>query len=267
MQKPLSKVINPNINNFFSSVKKPLLIAGPCAVESSEMIEDITRYLVSEGVTYIRAGIFKPRTSPYNYQGLGKNGLKIIGKLKERYSIKIVSEIVDTEHIDEMKEYVDVFQVGARNMHNYELLKKIGKTSIPVVLKRGLCATINEFINAAEYILCGGNENVILCERGIRTFETSVRNTLDLSCVAIIKKETNLPIIVDLSHSLGRKDIIIEMAKASLACGSDGIMVEVHQNPPKALSDSKQQMNFQEFNQFIGEFNRINLTKQIEYCR
>ncbi len=253
-----SYCINNEFNNYFSNISKPIFIAGPCALENDEMIDKITKYLVDKGIGIIRAGIFKPRTSPYDYQGIGINGLKILDKLRRKYNIKIITEVVDTSHIDILKDYVDIFQVGSRNMQNFELLKKIGKTVVPVLLKRGMCSTINEFVNAAEYILCGGNENVMLCERGIRTFETCVRNTLDLSCVAIIKKETNLPIIVDLSHSLGRKDIAIEMAKAALACGSDGIMVEVHQNPSQALSDAKQQMSFLEFDNFMSNLNLIN---------
>ncbi|WP_246552367.1 bifunctional 3-deoxy-7-phosphoheptulonate synthase/chorismate mutase [Vallitalea pronyensis] len=244
--------IHHQMNNYFYNIPKPIFIAGPCALENEEMMDKITAYLVDKGIKIIRAGIFKPRTSPYNFQGIGINGLKILNKLRGKYNIKIISEIVDTRHMDILKDYIDIFQVGARNMQNFELLKQIGKTSVPVLLKRGMCSTINEFMNAAEYILCGGNENIMLCERGIRTFETCVRNTLDLSCVAIIKEETNLPIIVDLSHSLGRKDIAIKMAKAALACGSDGIMVEVHQNPTQALSDSKQQMNLLEFDHFIN---------------
>lgn len=240
------------------SNKRPVLVAGPCAVENEEMLDKTVKFLVERGVQFIRAGSFKPRTSPYDFQGMGMEGLTILDRIRKKYNVKIVSEIVDTCHIDTMKEYVDIFQIGSRNMQNYELLKKIGKTSVPVLLKRGMCSTVNEFISAAEYILCGGNKNVILCERGIRTFETAVRNTLDLSCVAIIKKETNLPIIADLSHSLGRKDIAAKMAKAALACGSDGIMVEVHPNPEEALSDSRQQMNFQEFDQFCEELNEYN---------
>lgn len=244
-----------HLNNYFSNIQKPLIIAGPCALENAEMIDKITQSLVKQGVGIIRGGIFKPRTSPYSFQGIRMNGLKILKELRKKYNIKIVTEIVDTRHVEILKDYVDIFQIGARNMQNFELLKEIGKTSVPVLLKRGMCSTINEFINAAQYILCGGNEDILLCERGIRTFETCVRNTLDLSCVAVIKKETDLPIIVDLSHSLGRKDIAVEMGKAALACGADGIMVEVHDNPTKALSDSKQQMDLEEFKYFVDNLN------------
>lgn len=251
----LSKDIYDSFDKLFVRIKRPILVAGPCAVENEEMLDDTVKFLVAKGVRVIRAGSFKPRTSPYDFQGMGMDGLNILDRIRKKYNVKIVSEIVDTCHIDIMKNYVDIFQIGSRNMQNFELLKKIGKTSVPVLLKRGMCSTVSEFISASEYILCGGNKNVILCERGIRTFETAVRNILDLSCVAIIKKETNLPILVDLSHSLGRKDITVEMAKAALVCGSDGIMVEVHPKPDEALSDAGQQMSFKEFDRFFKELN------------
>lgn len=231
----------------------PFIIAGPCAVEDYDMMDKIVKYLVEKHITVIRAGAFKPRTSPNDFQGLGTKGLKILNEIRSKFNVKVVSEIVDTKFIDIMCENVDILQVGARNMHNFELLKEIGKIKTPVILKRGMSATIEEFKCAAEYIMVGGNQNIILCERGVRSFDKSTRNLLDLSCVAIIKKETNLPILVDISHSLGRKDIAVEITKAALAVGADGIMVEVHNNPDMALSDPIQQMSIMEFDSYYNE--------------
>lgn len=234
----------------------PFLIAGPCSVESYSMMEIIIRQLQRKGITVFRAGTFKPRTSPYDFQGLGMEGLFILNSLREKYKVKIVTEVIDVRHIELMSNMVDILQVGTRNMFNYELLKELGNVNIPILLKRGMCATINEYINAAQYILQSGNDKIILCERGIRSFDSSTRNLLDLSSVAIIKEETNFPIIVDLSHSLGRKDIILPMARASFAAGADGLMLEVHNNPNNALSDASQQLNLEEFELFIEKLKR-----------
>lgn len=236
-----------------SGFQYPFFIAGPCAVEDYDMMEKIVKFLIVKGIKVVRAGAFKPRTSPNDFQGLGIEGLRILNDIRKKYKIKIVSEIVDIKYIDIMGETVDILQVGARSMYNYELLKALGETNIPVILKRGMSATINEFKCAVEYISKGGNKKIILCERGIRSFDKSTRNVLDLSCVAIIKKETKYPIFVDISHSLGRKDIALEMTKAALAVGADGIMVEVHNNPETALSDSKQQMSFLEFDRYYNK--------------
>lgn len=233
--------------------EKPLCIAGPCAVENYSMMESIVSFLQSHGVTMIRAGAFKPRTLYRSFQGLGIEGFDIFKQIKKKYNVKIVSEIVDVRYLDEMLRCVDVLQVGARNMYNYELLKELGKVKVPVLLKRGLCATIKEFLAATEYIFMGGNESILLCERGVRSFDNCTRNLLDLPGVAIIKKETEYPVLVDISHSLGRKDIASQVAKAALAVGADGIMVEVHEHPQTALSDSKQQMNFDEFTCFYRQ--------------
>lgn len=230
--------------------EKALCIAGPCAIENYDMMEKITVFLLSHGITMIRAGAFKPRTLYGSFQGLGLEGLKILSQIKKKYNVKVVSEIVDLKYLDAMLQCVDILQIGARNMYNYELLKELGKVQVPVLLKRGLCATIKEFLAAAEYIFMSGNRNILLCERGVRSFDNCTRNLLDLSCVAIVKKETQYPVLVDISHSLGRKDIAPQVAKAALAVGADGIMVEVHENPEEALSDSEQQMNFEEFNDF-----------------
>lgn len=238
-------------NIFKTNIKHPFIIAGPCAIENSRYLEMTAEYLVKKQVRFLRAGAYKPRTSPYEFQGLKLEGLKISRKVAEKYKMYTVAEVVDTRDVSTLVKYVDVLQVGSRNMHNFELLKEIGKTGHPVVLKRGLSATINEFINAAEYIIYSGNEKVIMCERGIRTYETKTRNTLDLSCVAILKMETRLPVLVDLSHSLGRKDIVNQMSAAALAAGADGIMIEVHPEPQLALSDSRQQLDFTEFDYLI----------------
>lgn len=231
----------------------PIIIAGPCAVEKSAYLETIASLLQQEGVRFLRGGAYKPRTSPYDFQGLEEEGLKILHDVGEKYNLITVTEVVDTRDVEIVAKYADVLQVGARNMQNFELLKEVGDAKRPVMLKRGLSATIQEFMYAAEYIGVRGNRRIILCERGIRTFETKTRNTLDLSCVPLIKKETSLPIVVDLSHALGRKDIIAPMAKAALAVGADGIMVEVHPYPELALSDAKQQLHPEEFKKFLEE--------------
>ena len=225
---------------------EPMLIAGPCAVEKVEYLEQIAALLKKLGIKFLRGGAFKPRTSPYDFQGLREEGLRILQQIGKEYGLLTVTEVVATRDVEKVAEYADILQIGARNMQNFELLKEVGETQCPVLLKRGLSATIQEFMFAAEYIGLRGNRRIILCERGIRTFERKTRNTLDLSCVPLIKKETSLPVLVDLSHSLGRKDIIIPMAKAALAAGADGLMVEVHPLPELALSDAKQQLNPEE---------------------
>jgi 3-deoxy-7-phosphoheptulonate synthase / chorismate mutase len=230
---------------------QPVVIAGPCAVEKIEYLEQIAVLLRENNIRFLRAGAYKPRTSPYEFQGLGKEGLKILHEVGRKNNLYTITEIVDTRDVEIVADYVDIIQIGARNMQNFELLKEVGQTNHPVLLKRGISATIQEWMFAAEYIGLRGNRKIILCERGIRTYETKTRNTLDISSVPIIKKETNLPIMVDLSHSLGRKDIIIPIAKAALAVGADGIMMEVHPYPELALSDSKQQLNPNEFRELL----------------
>lgn len=236
-------------NKILNSGQLPV-IAGPCAIENGEMFQTIVAAMTSIGIYHIRAGIFKPRTSPKAFQGFGASALPLLRALKEKYNIKIVSEIVAIEQLEAMAGIVDIFQVGSRNMYHYALLKKLGEIRQPILLKRGLSATIQEFIGASEYILQGGNPQVILCERGIRSFDSCTRNVLDLAGVALLKQKTNLPVIVDLSHSLGRKDIILPVAKAAIAVGADGLMVEVHNDPPHALSDAKQQLSIPEFYKF-----------------
>lgn len=229
-----------------------VIIAGPCAVEKVDHLEKIGSLLQTLGIKFLRAGAFKPRTSPYDFQGLREEGLKILHEIGKKYGLITVTEVMDTRDVEKVANYADILQIGARNMQNFELLKEVGKTNLPVLLKRGLSATIQEFMFAAEYIGVRGNRRLILCERGIRTFEVKTRNTLDLSSIPIIKKETSLPVMVDLSHSLGRKDIITPMAQAALAAGSDGLMVEVHPRPELALSDAKQQLNPEEFRELMG---------------
>ncbi|SEQ96007.1 3-deoxy-D-arabinoheptulosonate-7-phosphate synthase /chorismate mutase [Virgibacillus subterraneus] len=228
-------------------------IMGPCAVESYEQVKEVALAMKEQGLTLMRGGAFKPRTSPYDFQGLGIEGLHILRKVADEVGMSVVSEILTPQDVEEALDYVDVIQVGARNMQNFELLKTVGRVKKPVLLKRGLSATIQEFINAAEYIISQGNDQIILCERGIRTYEKATRNTLDISAVPILKKETHLPVVVDVTHSTGRKDLLFPAAKAALAIGADAIMAEVHPDPAVALSDAAQQMNIPEFNAFIEE--------------
>ncbi|GGI40429.1 bifunctional 3-deoxy-7-phosphoheptulonate synthase/chorismate mutase [Mammaliicoccus stepanovicii] len=232
---------------------KKSFVFGPCSVESQEQVDTVAKDLAARGEKFIRGGAFKPRTSPYDFQGLGEEGLQILKNTKDKYGLNVVSEIVNPAHFEMADEYLDVFQIGARNMQNFELLKEAGKTNKPVLLKRGLSATIEEFIYAAEYIHSQGNNNIILCERGIRTYEKATRNTLDISAVPILKQGTHLPVMVDVTHSTGRKDIMLPCAKAALAVGADGVMAEVHPDPSVALSDAGQQMDLNEFDAFYKE--------------
>lgn len=226
------------------------LIAGPCSIESRDQLVTVASALKKAGITVLRGGAFKPRTSPYDFQGLGEEGLKIMKDVADEIGLVTISEIMSPTQIDTAARYIDIFQIGARNMQNFDLLKAVGQTKKPILLKRGLSATLEEFMLAAEYILHQGNDQVMLMERGIRTFEKATRNTLDISAVPILKQETHLPVLVDVTHSTGRKDILLPCAKAALAAGADGIMVEVHPNPPAALSDAKQQVNIDEFHAF-----------------
>jgi len=224
-----------------------VLIAGPCSVESEEQTVEIARAVKEAGADMLRGGAFKPRTSIYNFQGLGLKGLKILAKARDETGLPIVSEVLDTRDVAWMCEYVDVLQIGARNMQNFSLLKEVGKTNKPVLLKRGMQATISEWLNCAEYILNGGNPNVILCERGIRTFETYTRNTLDLSVVPAVKELTHLPIFVDPAHATGRVSLIPPTSLAAVAAGADGLMVEVHNHPENAMSDKDQALRPEQF--------------------
>ena len=216
------------------------IMAGPCSVESEEQIIEIAKSVKESGANFLRGGAFKPRTSPYSFQGLELEGLRLLKCAKQETGLSIVTEIMSTDYIDEFVREVDVIQVGARNMQNFDLLKQLGKTNKPILLKRGLSSTIEEWLMSAEYIMAGGNENVILCERGIRTFEGYTRNTLDLSAVPVVKKLSHLPVIVDPSHAAGYWYLVEPLAKAAIAAGADGLMIEVHNNPQCALSDGQQ---------------------------
>lgn len=226
---------------------------GPCSVESYEQVSEVAKSVKQKGLKMLRGGAFKPRTSPYDFQGLGVEGLQILKRVADEEDLAIVSEIVNPVHVEKALDYVDVIQIGARNMQNFELLKAAGETNKPVLLKRGMSATISEFVNAAEYINSRGNGDIILCERGIRTYEKATRNTLDISAVPILKQETHLPVMVDVTHSTGRRDILLPAAKAAIAIGSDGVMAEVHPDPAVALSDAAQQMDIPTFENFMNE--------------
>ena len=228
-------------------------IFGPCAVESYEQVTEVAKAIKEKGFTLLRGGAFKPRTSPYDFQGLGMEGLKILRQVADEQNLSVISEIVNPADVEPALQYLDVIQIGARNMQNFELLKAAGSVNKPVLLKRGLAATIDEFINAAEYIMAQGNGQIILCERGIRTYERATRNTLDISAVPILKQETHLPVFVDVTHSTGRRDLLLPTAKAALAIGADGVMAEVHPDPAVALSDSAQQMDLGQFDAFVRE--------------
>jgi 3-deoxy-7-phosphoheptulonate synthase/chorismate mutase len=227
------------------------LVAGPCAVESFEQMDETAAALASRGVKVLRGMAYKPRTSPYEFQGMGEEGLKIAREVANKYGMFICSEIMDKSQIDMMLDYVDILWVGARNMQNSFLLRALGRVNKPVILKRGLSATLEEFLYAAEYIVSSGNPNVILIERGIRTFEKSTRNTLDIGGVAVLKLESHLPVVVDISHSAGRRDIALPLARVAKASGADGLMVEVHPNPPVAMSDAKQQLYIEQFHKVM----------------
>lgn len=236
-------------------------VMGPCSVESYDQVAQVAQAVKSKGMKLLRGGAFKPRTSPYDFQGLGLEGLEILKKVSDEYDLAVVSEIVNPAHVEKAVDYVDVIQIGARNMQNFELLKAVGEVDKPVLLKRGMSATISEFINAAEYIISRGNGNIILCERGIRTYEKATRNTLDISAVPILKQETHLPVMVDVTHSTGRRDLLLPAAKAGLAIGADGIMAEVHPDPAVALSDAAQQMDLPMFDTFMNELEAFTTRK------
>ena len=233
------------------------MMAGPCSIESETQINDIAARVKELGGRVLRGGAFKPRTSPYSFQGLGLPGLKLMRAAADRHDLLVVSEVMDHTQIPAMLDYVDVFQVGARNMQNYNLLKELGKVSRPVLLKRGISATIEELLLSAEYIMSGGNYNVVLCERGIRTFENATRNTLDISAIPVIHKLSHLPIVVDPSHGTGRRDKVPAMARAAVAAGADGLLIEVHSDPEKALSDGAQSLYFEQFEQLMKELRLI----------
>ncbi|MGM9992617.1 MAG: bifunctional 3-deoxy-7-phosphoheptulonate synthase/chorismate mutase [Candidatus Bruticola sp.] len=223
------------------------VIAGPCSIESEEQAEAVASCLDKLGVKLMRGGAFKPRTSPYSFQGLGMVGLQMLFQAARRHNLAVVSEITDVRLLDQAAPYIDIIQIGARSMYNYPLLQEVGRLGKPVILKRHFAASLDEFLLAAEYIMQGGTSDIILCERGIRTFERWVRNTLDISALPLLKRETHLPIMADISHAAGRRDILLPLAKAVKAAGADALMIEVHNNPKCARSDSQQQLNLDEF--------------------
>ena len=237
-----------------------IVMAGPCAVESIEQLREAASAVKACGAKFLRGGAFKPRTSPYDFQGLGEDGLKLLRTVADEFDLRVVTEIVDKDDIETFCKYADILQVGARNMQNFQMLKALGKCSKPVLLKRGLSATISEWLNAAEYIMSGGNEQVIFCERGIRTYETFTRNTLDLSAVAAVKELSHLPIVVDPSHGTGRWKMVAPMARAAIAAGADGLIIEVHPHPEKALSDGDQSLTpeaFRELMSTLGDITKV----------
>lgn len=237
--------------------EKIVVIGGPCSVEGEESVMRIAKAVKEAGGCMLRGGAYKPRTSPYSFQGMGLEGLKCMYKAKQAYNMPIVSELTSEKKLDEFEEYVDLIQVGARNMQNFDLLKALGKSKKPVLLKRGLANTMEEWIMAAEYIMAGGNENVIMCERGIRTFETYTRNTLDLSVIPIIKSKTHLPIIIDPSHATGDRKLVESMSLAAIAAGADGLIIEVHDNPECAWSDGAQSVTPDAFKTLIEKGKKI----------
>jgi 3-deoxy-7-phosphoheptulonate synthase len=234
-----------------------VVAAGPCAVESAEQIELIAASVAKAGARLLRGGAFKPRSSPYSFQGMGEEGLRLLRAAGDKHGLGVVSEVMDSSQIDLMLPYVDVLQVGARNMQNYHLLRALGTTPKPVLLKRGMSATIEEWLLSAEYIMSGGNYKVILCERGIRTFETYTRNTLDIAAIPSIKKLSHLPILADPSHGTGRRDKVAPMARAAVAAGTDGLLIEVHNDPEHALSDGAQSLYFEQFEKLMEQLRMI----------
>lgn len=237
--------------------KEIIVMAGPCAIESREQLLESAEAVRAAGATVLRGGAYKPRTSPYSFQGLEEEGLRYMQEARERTGLSVICEVTSIAAVQTATQYVDILQIGARNMQNFELLKAVGKTNLPILLKRGLCATIDEWLNAAEYIMSEGNPNVILCERGIRTYETATRNTLDISAIPVIKEKSHLPIIVDPSHASGKKSYIAALSKAAIAAGADGLIIEVHPNPKEALSDGPQSLNPLEFTDLMKSLHSI----------
>jgi 3-deoxy-7-phosphoheptulonate synthase len=253
--KPETTIVK--INGVEVGGSEVVIIAGPCAVESEEQLFETARAVKKAGAKLLRGGAFKPRSSPYSFQGLGEEGLKLLSSISKEAGLPVVTEVMDTRQMDLVAGYADMIQIGSRNMHNYPLLKEAGMCGKPVLLKRGMMATIEEFLLAAEYILHHGNDQIILCERGIRTFETSTRNTLDLSAVPMLKRLCHLPVIVDPSHGTGLRWMVPAMTKASVAAGADGLIIEVHYNPEKALCDGHQSLSLDEFTQLMADLDRL----------
>lgn len=235
----------------------PVIIAGPCAVESEDQILETARLVRSQGVRLMRGGAFKPRTSPYSFAGLGEAGLRLLAEAREKTGVMIVTEVLDTRDVGLVSQYADVLQIGSRNMQNYKLLRAVGQTKKPILLKRGMSAQLQEFLMSAEYIMAEGNQQVILCERGIRTFVEYSRNTLDLNVIPAIKKISHLPIIVDPSHGTGRRDLVEPMSMAALAAGADGLIVEIHPHPDQSWSDPEQALSPEQFSHLMRQINHF----------
>jgi 3-deoxy-7-phosphoheptulonate synthase len=233
------------------------MIAGPCAVESAEILDTIAGRVKSAGANILRGGAFKPRTSPYSFQGLGEKGLRILREVGDKHGMPVVTEVMDPRQVELVERHADMFQIGARNMQNFDLLKEVGQANKPVLLKRGMSATVKDLLMSAEYILASGNKGVVLCERGVRSFEDSTRNMLDLSAVPNVKGQSHLPIIVDPSHATGRPDLIPPMAKAAVAAGADGVHVEVHSCPEKAMSDGPQALLPHQYDTLMADLKRL----------
>lgn len=258
--KPENSVVKVGSVKF--GIGKPVIIAGPCGVESEEQIMTIAREVKRLGADMLRGGAFKPRTSPYSFQGMGEEGLKLLAKARKETGLPIISELVSVDHLDLFAEHVDMIQLGARNMQNFDLIKKAARLNKPILLKRGMSATVEEFLLAAEYIMNEGNNNVVLCERGIRTFESSTRNILDLNSLALIKEISHLPIIADPSHAAGRFDLVTPLALGALAAGADGLIVEVHNKPDEALSDGKQSLTPKVFGEMMEKLKHMHILNE-----
>lgn len=255
--KPEDTVIDVN-GTLIGGGKTFVIMAGPCSIEGHDMMKDIwSKIAAPSGIHIMRGGAYKPRTSPYSFQGMGEEGLEIIKKVKDEYQLSFITEVMDTKEVALVEKYADILQIGARNIQNFNLLKEVGKSKKPVMLKRGMSTTVKEFLMSAEYILANGNHNVILCERGIRTFETITRFTLDISAVPVIKKESHLPVFIDPSHGGGRWDLVEPLSMAALAAGADGIIVEVHNVPENAISDGAQSLKPYKFNEMMKKITKM----------
>ena len=246
-----------NVNGIPVGSREIVVMAGPCAVENEEQLSETAKNVRAGGASMLRGGAFKPRTSPYSFQGLGMEGLEMLGRAREKTGMPVVTEVMDTRQVENVARYADMLQIGSRNMQNFPLLKEVGQISKPVLLKRGMMATIDEYLHAAEYIMSHGNTQVVLCERGIRTFETSTRYTLDLNAIPILKQRTHLPVIVDPSHGTGIRSLVSPMAKAAVAAGADGLLIEVHYSPEKALCDGSQSLYPEEFALLMEDLRKL----------
>jgi len=253
--KPEGTIVN--VNGIEIGGREVVIMAGPCAVESEEQLAETAINVKAGGAVMLRGGAFKPRTSPYSFQGLGKEGLEMLRRARENTGLSVVSEVMDTRQVETVSRYADMLQIGSRNMQNFPLLKEAGRTSKPILLKRGMMATIDEYLHAAEYLLSQGNTQVVLCERGIRTFESSTRYTLDLNAIPVLKQRTHLPVIVDPSHGTGIRSLVPTMAKASIAAGADGLLMEVHYRPDEALCDGSQSLYPEEFGMMMKDLRKV----------